>query len=115
MGVSEWGETTGRNCCFIGFPTNFFKYTQLNTDLKQVWEGKFSGTGAWGTFGAAGTDPQNYIIDKVSIQATYRTMNYTFIIAKTTLPFKFGSSNSGGYGLRLTCQQYDLNNYTKNV
>ena len=115
MGVSEWGETTGRNCCFIGFPTNFFKYTQLNTDLKQVWEGKFSGTGAWGTFGAAGTDPQNYIIDNVSISATYKTLNYTFIIAKTTLPFKFGSSNSGGYGLRLTCQQYGLNNYTENV
>ena len=116
MGVTEWGETTGRNCCFIGFPSKFFNYTQIDTSLRQVWEGKFSGTGSWGTFGAAGTDPQNYIIDNVSITiSTGKTVNYTFIIAKTTLPFKFGGSNSSGYGLRATCQQTGLNNYNQDI
>ena len=116
MGVSEWGETTGRNCCFIGFPTNFFNYTQIDTSLHQVWEGKFSGTGSWGTFGAAGTDTQNYIINNVDITSSYgKTVNYTFVIAKTTLPFKFGASNSSGYGLRLTCQQTGLNHYNQDI
>lgn len=116
MGVSDWGETSGRNCCFIGFPTKFFKYNQIVPNSPQVWEGKFSGTGAWGTFGAAGTDPQNYIIENVSIVTPQgQSLNYTFIIAKTTLPFKFGGSNSSGYGLRLTCQQSGLNGYTENI
>ena len=116
MGVSEWGETTGRNCCFIGFPTKFFNYTQIDTSLHQVWEGKFSGTGSWGTFGAAGTDPQNYIINNVDIMiSTGKTVNYTFVIAKTTLPFKFGGSNSSGYGLRATCQQTGLNYYNQDI
>lgn len=116
MGVTEWGETTGRNCCFIGFPSKFFKYTQIDTSLCQVWEGKFSGTGSWGTFGAAGTDPQNYIIYNVSIIiSTGKTVNYTFVIAKTTLPFKFGGSNSSGYGLRATCQQTGLNNFNTDI
>ena len=116
MGVTEWGETTGRNCCFIGFPSKFFNYTQIDTSLRQVWEGKFSGTGSWGTFGAAGTDPQNYIINNVSITiSTGKTVNYTFVIAKTTLPFKFGGSNSSGYGLRATCQQTGLNNFNTDI
>lgn len=110
IGVGSWGENTGRNCCFIGFPTKFFKYNELNTNLNQVFEGKFSGTGSWGTFGADGTDLQNYIIDNVAIKSSSGyTVNYTFIIAKTTLVFKFGGSSSSGYGLRLTCQQTNLN------
>lgn len=117
MGTASWGETTGRNCCFIGFPTKFFNYIKLNSTLNQVWEGKFSGTGAWGAFGAAGTDSQNYIIDNVGItlSTSQSTVNYTFIIAKTTLQFKFGSSNSSGYGLRLTCQQTGLDKYNESL
>lgn len=105
IGIDSFNSGT-KKYFFIGFPTNYFEYTKLNSDdnIQQVFEAKFSGTGSWGTFGTDDTDPCNYIINNITIN----DINYTFIVAKTNLDFKFGGESSDGYGVRLTCRQKGL-------
>lgn len=114
IGTTSWGSGAVRNCCFIGFPTAYFNYVNNNTSTNQVWWCKFSGTAAWSLFPTSDGDSNNYIINTdIKVGNTSVSVPYTFIVAKSTLEFKFGGASDSGFGLKLQCNQKGLNTLNK--